>query len=89
METGRDPYDQLIIDEGIEASLEYAIEECAELITAIQHCKRGRPHNLAEEIGDVQIMLARLELFLPEAAARRELKLAKLRSSWLRGKKGG
>lgn len=34
-----------------------AIEECSELIQAITHKHRGRKHNLAEEIADVEIML--------------------------------
>lgn len=36
------------------------IEECAELISAISHKHRGRPHNIPEEIADVQIMLEQL-----------------------------
>lgn len=39
-----------------------AIEECAELIQAINHKHRGRKHNIAEEIADVQIMLEQLIL---------------------------
>ena len=34
-----------------------AIEECSELIQAITHKHRGRNHNLADEIADVEIML--------------------------------
>lgn len=39
-----------------------AIEECGELIVAISHKHRGRPHNIAEEIADVEIMLEQLKL---------------------------
>ena len=39
-----------------------AIEECAELITAISHKHRGREHNIAEEIADVEIMLEQLKI---------------------------
>ena len=39
-----------------------AIEECSELIQAITHKHRGRKHNLAEEIADVEIMLEQLKL---------------------------
>lgn len=39
-----------------------AIEECAELIQAISHKHRGRSHNIAEEIADVEIMLEQLKL---------------------------
>ena len=39
-----------------------AIEECSELITAISHKHRGRPHNIPEEIADVEIMLEQLKI---------------------------
>ena len=39
-----------------------AIEECAELIQAITHKHRCRTHNIAEEIADVEIMLAQLKI---------------------------
>jgi NTP pyrophosphatase (non-canonical NTP hydrolase) len=39
-----------------------AIEECAELIQAITHKQRGRAHNIAEEIADVEIMLEQLKI---------------------------
>ena len=39
-----------------------AIEECSELIQAITHKHRGRKHNIAEEIADVEIMLEQLKI---------------------------
>lgn len=39
-----------------------AVEECAELIQAINHKHRGREHNIAEEIADVEIMLEQLKI---------------------------
>lgn len=39
-----------------------AIEECAELIQAINHKHRGRDNNIAEEIADVEIMLEQLKI---------------------------
>ena len=39
-----------------------AIEECSELIQAICHKHRGREHNIAEEIADVEIMLEQLKI---------------------------
>lgn len=39
-----------------------AIEECSELIEAICHKYRGRKHNIAEEIADVEIMLEQLKI---------------------------
>lgn len=41
---------------------EVAIEECSELIQAICHKHRGREHNIAEEIADVEIMLEQLKI---------------------------
>lgn len=47
---------------GERAQEETAIEECAELIQAITHKHRGRFHNIAEEIADVEIMLEQLKI---------------------------
>jgi len=47
---------------GEEAQEEVAIEECSELIQAISHKHRGRPHNIPEEIADVEIMLEQLKI---------------------------
>lgn len=41
---------------------EVAIEELSELIQAICHKHRGREHNIAEEISDVEIMLEQLKI---------------------------
>lgn len=47
---------------GETAQEEVAVEECAELIQAISHKHRGRNHNIAEEIADVEIMLEQLKI---------------------------
>ena len=44
------------------AQEQMAIEECSELIQAICHKHRGRQHNIAEEIADVEIMLEQLKI---------------------------
>lgn len=44
------------------AQEQVAIEECSELIQAICHKHRGRQHNIAEEIADVEIMLEQLKI---------------------------
>lgn len=44
------------------AQEEVAVEECSELIQAIIHKHRGREHNIAEEIADVEIMLEQLKI---------------------------
>lgn len=51
---------------GIESQLEMVIEECSELIMAIQKCKRGQSdiENLIEETADVTIMTEQLKYFL-------------------------
>lgn len=47
---------------GEHAQEEVAIEECSELIQAITHKHRGREHNIAEEIADVEIVLEQLKI---------------------------
>lgn len=50
---------------GIQNQLAMLQEECAELIVAISHYKRGRPGsttNLSEEIADVHIMMNQIIL---------------------------
>lgn len=60
---------------------EVAIEECSELIQAITHKHRGRNHNIAEEIADVEIMLMQLKLInkcASEVAGIRKHKIERL-----------
>lgn len=47
---------------GAKAQEGVAQEECAELIQAISKKHRGKPHNIAEEIADVEIMLEQLKI---------------------------
>lgn len=47
---------------GERAQEEMVIEECAELIQAISKKHRGKEHNIAEEIADVEIMLEQLKI---------------------------
>ena len=47
---------------GKEAQADMMIEEMAELTKAILNERRGREHNIAEEMADVQIMLAQMEI---------------------------
>lgn len=55
-------YMQAIAFYGDKYQEEVTIEECAELIQAISHKHRGRKHNIAEEIADVEIMLEQLKI---------------------------
>ena len=42
---------------GEESQIDMCIEELAELQVALCHYKRGRDHNIHEELADVRIML--------------------------------
>lgn len=88
--TGDKPEDYiaLIAAEGVGPTIEFAVEECAELIVAAQHRRRGRPHNIAEEVADVMIMMERMTLFFPDAVKIKEDKMKKLEQSWRDGQKG-
>ena len=60
------------------AQEEVAIEECSELIQAITHKHRGREHNIAEEIADVEIMLEQLKIINGCASEVEEIRKAKI-----------
>ena len=47
---------------GAENQENMCVEECAELIQAINKKHRGDPHNIPEEIADVEIMLEQLKI---------------------------
>ncbi len=47
---------------GAEHQENMCIEECAELIQAINKKHRGEAHNIPEEIADVEIMLEQLKI---------------------------
>lgn len=60
-------YQQAIKKFGIENQLRQLQEECAELITAVNHYMRGRDpeyEELSKEIADVIIMLTQIQLGL-------------------------
>jgi NTP pyrophosphatase (non-canonical NTP hydrolase) len=54
--------DKAIKEWGVDAQLDMLIEECSELITAIQHMKRGRVGwpEVAEEIAGVRITTSQI-----------------------------
>ena len=60
--------------------IEMAIEEMSELIQALSKYKRGKQHNVEEEIADVSIMLTQLKIMfdLKEIENQREFKLKRL-----------
>jgi len=61
-----DLLDKAIKTWGIDAQLDMLVEECGELIVAIQHLKRDRVgwDAVAEEIIDVEIMSGQIKLFI-------------------------
>ena len=63
---------------GGQAQENQAIEECAELIQAISHKHRGREHNIAEEIADVEIMLEQLKIINGCGAEVEEIRKSKM-----------
>lgn len=63
---------------GAEMQEQVAAEECAELIQAISHKHRGRPHNIAEEIADVEIMIEQLKIINGCSAEVEEIRKAKI-----------
>ena len=69
---------------GATCQVDQLCEECAELIVAVNHMRRGRitPADLIEELADVEIMLDQMKLIFPEGewAAHREAKLERLKN---------
>ena len=60
-------YEKAILKFGVHAQMNMAIEECAELIQAINKWRRNPSigmGNIAEEIADVEIMCSQLRLML-------------------------
>lgn len=55
-------YIEAITTYGEIPQIDVAIEEMAELIQALSKYKRGKQHNVEEEIADVSIMLDQLKL---------------------------
>ena len=53
-------YQRAVIKWGVDAQVDMLIEECGELIVALQHFKRGRVENVSEEIADVNICLRQI-----------------------------
>ena len=54
-------YQQAVIKWGVDSQIEMLIEEMGELIVALQHAKRKRVNNVAEEIADVEICLRQIK----------------------------
>lgn len=63
-----DIYAEAVALWGVEAQLSKAVEEAAELISAIQHWRSDRihDHDFASEIADMEIMCKQLRLIVGE-----------------------
>ena len=68
---------------GEEAQYDQAVEECAELITALKHFKRDKvdEQQIVDELADVALMVGQLSFMLGEERVERaiESKLCKLK----------
>lgn len=64
--------DQIVLKMAVEtlgktAQVDMMIEEMAELTKAFLNERRGRDHNIAEEMADIKIMLAQMEIIFQNA----------------------
>lgn len=79
----RELYEATLRKWGAEAQFDQAVEECAELIAALKHLRRGRVDEtaVAEELADVYLMVGQLTYMIGEerVAAAVERKLTRLR----------
>ena len=76
---------------GKAAQVDMMIEETAELTKELLNERRGRDHNIAEEMADVKIMIAQMEIIFQNAGEvekRFREKVARL-DQRLRDRKGG
>ena len=69
-----------IITWGIESQLDMIVEECAELILAVQKSRRkdNRNHSIPEELADVQNCINQFKKLYPEYERIRQSKLNKM-----------
>ena len=74
---------------GEEAQIDMCIEELAELQVALCHYKRGRDHNIQEELADVRIMLFQMEVLFgyPRVELEMSMKINRL-AERLKSKEG-
>ena len=63
-------YEQAVAQFGADSQVNMAIEECAELITALRHYARGKVSigHVADEIADVEIMMRQLRVIIGDRA---------------------
>lgn len=64
-------YKEAITVYGEIGQIDVAIEEMAELIQALSKYKRGKEHNVEEEIADVEIMLEQMKIIFNQRKVRK------------------
>ena len=89
-EEERELYEKALKVLGVQSQLDMVIEECAELIVAIQHYKRNRCDGdaVAEEMGDVQNCLNQFSETFPFEEIR-QAKMERLKTVLYREAKRG
>jgi hypothetical protein len=65
--TDRDMFGDALKTWGIASQVEMMIEECAELVVALQHWKRSRSSDVVSELADVEIMLDQMRLIFGDS----------------------
>ena len=73
-----DIYAETLLKYGRDRQIDKLIEEMAELTQALLKYKHGEPHNVPEELADVQIVMRQLLPLFPENKEWIENKLKKL-----------
>lgn len=60
---------------GEDAQIDMAVEECGELIVALEHLKRGRANedDVAEELADIRIMYEQLSRMIGQERVNRRV----------------
>lgn len=72
-------YQKTIDFYGVPSQVDKAIEECGELIVALQRYKQARPTNVPEEIADVKIMCNQLSIIFTGVEKEKSKKLFRLK----------
>lgn len=76
-------YKQAIEKWGEDKQIDMIVEETGELLQALMKYRRGKPHNVEEELADVQIMIQQLK-FMFDFDLYQEFKFDKIQRLKLR-----
>lgn len=74
-------YKTAIVCYGVDAQIEQAIEECAELIVALKHYKKKKANkpSVITEIADVKVMMSQLALIFGAKDVKEECEFKRIR----------